>query len=475
MKSINELFKTELKIANLGMDLFKDDASLQGAEVVQVRWNPPASGNPELINALGKLTDQDAIDKANDKVIEIMMNSRLVLEGVSRAIDVVPGMTLKTILHAGPPIAFEDMPEPMKGAVIGAIIYEGLAGNSDDALILATSGEITFEPCHNHQMVGAMTGVTSAHMLVHVVKNETYGNYGFSTVHEGSGYTVQRYGSWDEGVINRLKWLDSEFRPVLNDALKLSGGIDAGSTIAQALHMSDECHNRNKASTVLFYRQILPWLLKTDYDKETILRVSEFINSNEHYHLSISMASSKAQMDAANGVENSTIVTALCRNGKEFGIRVSGLGKDKWFVGPAQLVDGLFFPGFSQADSTRDMGDSSISETAGLGGFSLGNAPAIVQFVGGTVADAISYVKKMYEITWSENRNYTIPFLNFRGAPAGVDIRKVIETGILPIITTGIAHKEKGRGQIGAGIANPPMECFEKAILDFAKNYNESI
>ncbi len=473
MSKINELFKTELEIANMGMDLFKEDAELQGAHVVQVRWNPPAGGNPELMAALDKLTDQDAIDKANDKAIEVMMSSKLVLEGVSRAIDVVPGMTLKTILHAGPPIAFEDMPEPMKGAVIGALIYEGLVDNPDDALVLATSGEITFDPCHNHQMVGAMTGVTSAHMLVHVVKNETYGNYAFSTIHEGSGYTVQRYGSWDEGVINRLKWIDSEFRPVLNAALKLSGGIDAGATIAQALHMSDECHNRNKASTVLFYKQILPWLLETEYDKATIKRVSEFINNNEHYHLSISMASSKAQMDAANGIENSTIVTVLCRNGKDFGIQVSGLGK-QWFIGPAQLVDGLFFPGFSQLDSTPDMGDSSISETAGLGGFALGNAPAIVQFVGGTVADAISYVKSMYEITWSENRNYTIPFLNFRGAPAGVDIRKVIETGILPIITTGIAHKEKGRGQIGAGIANPPMECFEKAILEFAKEYTEA-
>ena len=471
MGAINELFSKDLMPVNLGMDMFREDLEAQGTPAVQVKWNPPAGGDHRLMEALSKIGDSEAVDRANDRTIEIMMTSKLVLTGVSRAIDVVPGMTDKTILHAGPPIRYEDMPGPMKGAVIGALIYEGLADGPEAAAELAVSGEITYSPCHDHQMVGAMTGVTSAHMLVHVVKNETYGNYAFSTVHEGSGYTVQRYGSWDEGVIRRLKWLDNEFRPVLNDALARAGGIDAGATISQALHMSDECHNRNKASSVLFYKQILPHLLRSEYDKETILRVSEFINGNEHYHLSITMAASKAQLDAATGVENSTIVTALARNGKDFGIKVSGMGKDKWFTGPAQLVDGLFFPGFSQADSTPDMGDSAISETAGLGGFSLGNAPAIVQFVGGTVSDAMSYVKKMYEITWSENRNYTIPFLNFRGTPAGVDIRKVIETGILPIITTGIAHKERGRGQIGAGIANPPLECFEKAILEFADRF----
>lgn len=473
MSNINQLFSSTLEIINLGTDLFKDDIEEQGANVTQIKWNPPAGGNPELIKALSKVTDQEKINKANDKVIEIMMSSKLILTGIERAIDVVPGMTKTTILHAGPPIEFNDMPGPMKGAVIGALIFEELATNEEEAVKLATSGEITFGPCHDHQMVGAMTGVTSANMIVHVVKNETYGNYGFSTIHEGSGYTVQRYGSWDEGVINRLKWLNEEYRPVMNEGIKLSGGIDVSSTIAQALHMSDECHNRNKASSILFYRQLLPWLLQTDYDKDLIYRVSEFVNSNEHYHLSITMAASKAQLDAATGIENSSIVTALSRNGKDFGIKVSGSGKDKWFTGPAQLVDGLFFPGFSQEDSTPDMGDSSIAETAGLGGFSLGNAPAIIQFVGGTVEDAISYVKKMYEITWSENRNYTIPFLNFRGTPAGVDIRKVIETGILPIITTGIAHKERGKGQIGAGIANPPMECFEKALLDLADHFEE--
>lgn len=472
MNRINDLFKQKVSAINLGAETFKYDLTMQGVDAVHVAWKPPAGGNTALLEALEKVIDSEKVDAANDKALEMLMDARPVLISVERAIDVIPGMTPTTIFHAGPPIEFDRMPGPMKGAVIGALLYEGLAGNPDEALEVANSGKIQYQPCHNFGAVGAMTGVFSAHMTVHVVKNATHGNTAYSPIHEGSGYSVQRYGSYDEGVLNRLRWLDEEYRPAMQKALKLSGGIDVRSTIAQALHMSDECHNRNKASSSLFYKTIMPYLLQTDLDKEVILRVSEFINANEHYHLSITMAASKAALDAIHGIENCTIVTALSRNGADFGIRVSGFAGNVWFTGPAQMVDGLFFPGFSQADANPDMGDSAIAETAGLGGFSLGNAPAIVQFVGGTVEDAISYVKKMYEITWTENRNYTIPFLNFRGTPAGVDIRKVIQTGILPMITTGIAHKERGRGQIGAGITTPPMECFEKALIAFSGKFN---
>jgi hypothetical protein len=471
MNRINELFKQKVSAINLGAETFKDDLKMQEVEVLHVGWTPPAGGNPILAAALDKVIDSEKIDEANNKALEIIMDARPMLVSVDRAIDVIPGFTPTTILHAGPPIEFGRMPGPMKGAVIGALLYEGLASNPEEAVEVATSGKINFAPAHNYSAVGAMTGVFSAHMTVHVIKNVTHGNMSYCPIHEGSGYNVQRYGSYDEDVLKRLRWMDEEYRPAMQAALKLSGGIDVRSNIAQALHMSDECHNRNKASTALLYKIIIPYLLKTDLDKDVILRVSEFINANEHYHLSLTMAASKAALDAAHGIENCTIVTALSRNGADFGIRVSGFGGNVWFTGPAQMVKGLFFPGFSEADANPDMGDSAISETAGLGGFSLGNAPAIVQFVGGTVEDALSYVKKMYEITWTENRNYTIPFLNFRGTPAGVDIRKVIQTGILPMITTGIAHKERGRGQVGAGITTPPMECFEKALIAFSEKF----
>lgn len=470
MSRINELFQQNIGAINLGAGTFKDDLKQQDVAVVHVDWRPPAGGNPQLLAALDKIAESDAIAAANEKTVETYMDARPMLVDVARAIDVIPGMTPYTILHAGPPITFERMPGPMKGAVIGALLYEGLASTPEEALTVATSGKINYAPCHNHQAVGAMTGVFSAHMTVHVLKNATHGNMAYCPIHEGSGYNVQRYGSYDADVLKRLKWLDEVFRPAMSAALQQSGGIDVRSLIAQALHMSDECHNRNKAGTSLFFRAIVPYLLKAKRDPEETLQVIEFINANDHYHLSLTMGASKAALDAAHGIKDSTIVTALCRNGADFGIRVSGCG-DTWFTGPAQMIKGLYFPGFSEADANPDMGDSAISETGGLGGFSLGNAPAIVQFVGGTVEDGIGYVKKMYEITWTENRNYTIPFLNFRGAPAGVDIRKVVQTGILPVITTGIAHKERGRGQIGAGITNPPMECFEQALIHFSENY----
>jgi hypothetical protein len=473
MRRINELFNQNVSVINLGTETFKEELARQDLPVVQVDWKPPAGGNPALMQALEDLIDARAIDDANDKAMELFQDARPVLVDIDRAIDVVPGMTPHTIFHAGPPITFAHMPGPMKGAVIGALMYEGLAENPDEAVEVANSGKVHFAPAHDYQCVGAMTGVFSAHMIVHVLKNATHGNYAFCPVHEGSGYNVQRYGSWDPDVLARLHWLDDEYRPAIKAALHLSGGIDIRSIIAQALHMSDELHNRNKASTSLFYRAIMPYLLQTDLPKETILKVSQFINANEHYHLSITMGASKAALDAAHGIQNSTIVTALARNGVEFGIRVSGMPGNTWFTGPAQMVKGLYFPGFSEMDANPDMGDSSISETAGLGGFSLGGAPAIVQFVGGTIQDGIRYIKQMYEITWAENRNYTIANMDFRGTPVGVDIRKVLQTNILPVITTGIAHKERGRGQVGAGITNPPMECFEKALLAFHKQFSK--
>jgi hypothetical protein len=465
---IDELFGQKVSVINLGTETFAKELQTQGADAIHVDWRPPAGGNPALMAALEKVIESNEIDAANTKTLETYMDARPLLVSVERAIDVIPGMTPYTILHAGPPIAFERMAGPMKGAVIGALLYEGLAATPEEAWQVATSGKIQYAPCHDYGAVGAMTGVFSAHMTVHVIKNATHGNMAFCPIHEGSGYNVQRYGAYDADVLQRLKWLDEEFRPVMQAALQQTEGIDVRSLISQALHMSDECHNRNKAGTSLFFRAIVPCLLRADVSRDAALRVIEFINANDHYHLSLTMGASKAALDAAHGIKNSSIVTALCRNGVDFGIRVSGCG-NTWFTGPAQMVKGLYFPGFSEANANPDMGDSAISETGGLGGFSLGNAPAIVQFVGGTVEDGISYVKKMYEITWTENKHYTIPFLNFRGAPAGVDIRKVIQTGVLPIITTGIANKEPGRGQVGAGITTPPMDCFEKAILAFSE------
>ena len=470
MSGINNLFSQELKILNIGTSKFKDDLEFQGQDVLQLDWVPAAGGDIELLNIIDELSSREDIKEANKKAVERMMNSHPMLIDIDKAINVIPGMKENMILHSGPPIEWERMAGPMKGAVIGALIYEGRAKNEEEAIKIASSGEIEFSPCNEYCTVGPMAGIVSPSMPVHVVYNKTYGNYGYCTINEGLG-KVLRYGAFNDEVIERLKWIEEEFAPTMKKALKsIDGGIDIKSIISQAVHMGDECHNRNKAATSLFFREITSYIIDTDVDIDIKKRVLNFIKMNEHYFLNLSMPSCKVATDAAHGVENSTVVTTMARNGVDFGIRVSGLGEDQWFTAPANMIKGLMFPGFKEEDANPDIGDSAITETMGIGGFAMGGSPAIVQFVGGTVEDAIGYSEKMYEITAGENTNYSIPTLDFRGSAIGIDIVKVIEKGILPIINTGMAHKVAGIGQVGAGLVSPPMECFKKAILEFNKN-----
>ncbi len=467
MSNLQDLFSKQLKIINIGASNFKEDFILQGADVIQLDWQPPAGGKKELIKALDKLSTIPEIEDANKEAIKRIKSSHPVLVDISKAVDVIPQMKKNMILHAGPPITWEKMCGPMQGAVIGALLFEGMAQNVEEARKIAASGQIEFSPCHEHNAVGPMAGIISPSMPVHVVLNKTYGNYAYCTVNEGLG-KVLRYGAYNEEVLNRLKWIKEEFAPVLKRALELSGGIDLKAIISQALHMGDECHNRNKAATSLFFREIALFIVEAGFDKEHTESVLRFIRENEHYFLNLSMPACKSSLDAGHGIKNSTTVVTMARNGVEFGIRVSGLGKDQWFTGPANFVKGLMFPGFTEEDASPDIGDSAITETMGIGGFAMAGAPAIVQFVGGVVEDAVNYTREMYEITNDENSSYSIPNLDFRGTPIGIDIMKVIQTGVLPIINTGMAHKQAGVGQVGAGLVKPPKECFEKAVLEFA-------
>lgn len=468
---INNIFGRELNILNIGTSKFKEDLELQGQKVVDIDWEPPAGGDIELLNILDRFSSDEKVILANKKAVDIMINAHPILVDVDRALDVIPGMKPNLILHSGPPIQWDRMAGPMKGAIIGALIYEGLAEDEDSAVKLVESGKIEFAPCHEHSAVGPMAGIISPSMPVHVVHNRTYDNYSYCTINEGLG-KVLRYGAFSDEVIQRLKWIEKEFAPVLKKALSLvEDGIDIKSLISQAVHMGDECHNRNKAATSLFFREITSYILETGVEMSIIKRILKFIKENEHYFLNLSMPACKAATDAAMGIEHSTIVTTMARNGVEFGIKVSGLGKDKWFTGPANMIEGLMFPGYKEEDANPDIGDSAITETYGIGGFMMGGAPAIVQFVGGTVKDAIEYSEKMYRITTAENNNFSIPTLDFRGSAIGIDLLKVIDTGILPIINTGMAHRTAGIGQVGAGLVTPPMDCFTKAIKEFDEVY----
>lgn len=457
-----------LKVINLGSEVFARSMREQGATVYQVRWEPPARGKVELIKILDRLIGREDIEEANRQALERYHAAQPVLIGIGKAREVIPAFKERMLLHAGPPITWDRMSGPLRGAIIGAILFEGWAKTPQEAERLAAR-EIEYSPCHEHSSVGPMAGVVSPSMPVFIVENKTHGNRAYCTLNEGLG-KVLRYGAYSPEVLERLKWMRDVLAPVLGKAIKLAGGVDLKSLIAQALHMGDEVHNRNKAATSLFIRTIAPYILETGYPLSDLRRVLEFINGNDHFFLNLSMPAAKAMLEAAHGIPKSTIVTVMSRNGTEFGIKVSGLG-DRWFTGPAQKVKGLYFPGFTEEDANPDIGDSAITETAGLGGFAMAAAIPIVQFVGGTPEDALEFSRKMYSITAGENRFFTIPVLGFRGTATGIDIRKVVETGILPQINTGIAHKAPGIGQVGAGLVNPPWECFEKALLAFAEQY----
>lgn len=409
------------------------------------------------------------IDIANTTAVTRMIEARPVLVGLGKASDVIPNMRDNLILHAGPPITWERMSGPLKGAILGALIFEGKVSNAQEAEALATSGAIDFEPCHHHATVGPMAGVTSASMMVYIVENQTHGNCSFSNLNEGYG-KVLRYGAYQEDVQNRLGWMNSVMGPVLQNALAASGGIDIRALVAEAMHMGDEGHNRNKAGSLLYTKMLAPHIARAAPNSAVAADVLKFLGDNALSVLNPVMAACKATCDAAHGIEGSTLVSTMARNGTDFGIRISGLG-DRWFTAPSQIPDGLYFPGFSAADANPDIGDSTITETAGIGAFAMAAAPAIVSFIGGKPKDAINATLEMYEITTAEHKSFTIPSLDFRGTPVGIDIRKVVETGITPRINTGIAHKNAGVGQVGAGLVRPPMVIFEEALLAFAERY----
>lgn len=407
----------------------------------------------------------EKIDKANEEALKRLLSAQPTLVGIGTAGKDIPDMNKNTVLHAGPPIEWDKMSGPLRGAIIGGLIYEGLASNEEDAIALAESGDIIFDSCHHHNAVGPMAGVVTYSMPVWILENKAFGNFSYCTLNEGLG-KVLRFGSYDEEVIDRLKWIEEKLAPILKRTLELHGEIDLKTMIAQVLQMGDEGHNRNKAGTSLLIRELASDIVKTEFSNEDKAEVLAFMHSNDHFYLNLTMPAAKCALDPLADIKYSTVVYTMARNGTEFGIRVSGLG-DRWFKAPAEIIDGLYFSGYSQEDANPDIGDSVITETYGIGGFAMASAIPIVQFVGGTPQDAINYSREMYEITETENNVYKIPVLDFRGTATGIDIRKVVETGIRPIINTGIAHKDSGVGQIGAGLVHPPMKCFEDALEAF--------
>lgn len=474
-KPVLALFNSELRAINLGLDSFAANLDREGAKAVQVDWRPPAGGDVKAIAALDAIAAGATVDieKANAEAVRRILAAEPTVIGIGVAKDVVPGMEPNLILHAGPPVTWEKMCGPMRGAVIGGLLFEGLAKTPEEAAALAASGKIRFDPCHHHNAVGPMAGVMTASMPVWILENKAFGNKAYCTLNEGLG-KVLRYGAYSAEVIDRLAWMRDELAPILSGALALHGPIDMKSVIAQILQMGDEGHNRNRAGTSIIIRELAPHIVMLDYPREKLSKALAFLNANDHFFLNLTMPSAKCSVDAAAGIEGSTIITTMARNGTEFGIRLSGL-PGRWFTGPSGIVDGLYLPGFGPEHAARDIGDSVITETSGIGGFAMAAAPAIVKFVGGSPRDAIDVTMRMYEITNAESEAYRIPALDFRGTPTGIDVRKVVETGILPAINTGIAHKDPGVGMVGAGLVKPPENAFRDALIAFAEKYAKKL
>ena len=452
----------KLGVLNVGLAQFAETIVQAGGAALQLDWAPPAAGDRAAGMALARLIGAARVEDANRTAFDAFLAASPVLRGVCTARE-LPGLDGRVLLHAGPPIEWARMCGPMQGAIVGAILYEGWAKDPEAARALAESGAIRFAPAHHHAAVGPMAGIISPSMPLWVVEDTAHSRRAYSNFNEGLGKAL-RFGAYGTEVLERLKWIASTLAPAMAVALDALGGIELKPLMAQALTMGDEVHNRNAAASALLLRRMAGALARTATSTQALSGVFDFVAGNEHFFLNVSMAACKAMLDAAHGVPGSSMVTAMARNGVEFGIRVSGLG-ERWFTAPAATVHGLYFAGYSASDAARDLGDSAITETAGLGGFAMAAAPAIVKFVGGTPEDALENSLRMRQVTLGESDVFRLPTLDFRGTASGIDARRVVDTGIEPVINTGIAHRDPGIGQIGAGLTRAPLACFAQAVV----------
>jgi Protein of unknown function (DUF1116) len=450
----------EPHVVAVGVDLLADALAAQAVDVRRVDWRPPLEGN-----ALIRVMADSRRRAANQRALEAMLRAGAELVDLRPARDAL-GLEPGQLLHAGPPIDWERASGPLRGALIGAMVLEKLAADPDQAAAALSAGEVDLEPCHHRGAVGPMAGVISPSMWLFELRDPVNGGMAWCPLNEGLG-KVLRYGAYTPDVIARLHWMSAVLAPALRAAVRQHGPVDIKAIIAQMVQMGDEGHNRNRAGTLMLLRDLLPDLVDTapTNDLGDIVR---FVAGNDHFFLNLVMPAGKLQTSAASGIEASSVVTTMARNGTDFGIQVSGLG-DRWFTGPAQVPEGLFLGAYGPDDANPDIGDSAIAETMGLGGFVMAAAPAIVQFVGGTVPDAMQTTTLMYEITVGENPAYALPTLDFRGAPTGIDVAAVVKTGVLPQINTGMAGKVAGTGQVGAGLVKPPAECFVQALAALAE------
>ena len=461
-------------VVNVGLAEFSAYLHQRGIPCRDVDWKPPGQGDPELADILFRLTvgfrdgrGDSLIDKANRIAFERILSARPILRRVRPARELLPQMGEDTLLHAGPAVSWADMCGPMRGALIGALRYEGRADSEAEAAALIESGRVRCRPTHRYGVVAPMVGVVSPSMPLFEVENAAHGNAAYAPINEGVGH-VLRFGANNAAVIQRLRWLEKSLAPALDRAIAKTGGIELKRIMAQALLMGDEMHQRNAAAGLAFHKEIATAILDCCDGMEGLSEAVSFLTrDNEQFFLNLAMAASKSAMDPAHNIPNCSLVTAMSRNGVDFGLTVSGLG-DTWVTAPSLLPRGLYFPGFSEKDANPDMGDSAIIECYGLGGFAMAAALTVARFLGaGSLEEALDFTLDMEHICFGSNPDFSIPNLDFGGAPTGIDVIRVVATGILPVINSGVAHREAGIGQVGAGLATPPMEAMNKALRLF--------
>lgn len=467
------LFAGNLKVISAGVSEFAEALQQQSIPVIALDWQPPAEGEPRLVDLLkhfyGDRAMVERIDAANRETLQRILDSN------PQVVDVRPAQEAmgleRTILHAGPPIAWERMCGPQKRGVLGAIQFEGWAGDATGAEALLKKGEVKLSPCHRYRAVGTMTGIISPSMPVLVVQNETFGNYSYATFNEGRGNTLW-FGVYDEGTHKRLGWMRDELGPAVQTAIRRHGPLNIFDIVAQGLQMGDECHARSAACTALLVKKLMPSMLDAGVAPGVVAEIIRFMDNNNHFFLSFTIAGVKATMDAAHGVPYSTVVTAMARNGVDFMVRLGGLGH-RWLVAPVSPMDeAVYYTGYSVEDAAGDIGDSAIIETCGLGGMAIAGAPTVAPFVGGSLADEIATVKTFQTIALGTHDKFRLPPMDSANTPLGLDLRKIVETRIVPFITTGVLHETSPTvGQIGTGVARAPIQIFDQALLALAHDW----
>jgi hypothetical protein len=453
---------TPTAVVAAGASLLADAVAQQAVPVSRVAWQPP-QGDPAAVAAV---MGDPRRRPANEQALAAMLAAEAHLVDVlpaSEALGLEPGQ----FLHAGPPVDWERASGPMRGALVGAMLFEGLAGSPEEAERKLAAGDgVSWEPCHHRGAVGPMAGVISPSMWVFCLRDDVHANVSWCSLNEGLG-KVLRYGAYSTEVVDRLRWMTDVLGPLLQVAVRAarddSGPIDVKAIVSQMVQMGDEGHNRNRAGTLMFLREVLPAMIDSGRPTSEVAEAVRFVSGNDHFFLNLVMPACKLQARAAAGIPGCTVVTVMARNGTDFGIQVSGTG-DRWFTAPANTPEGLFLGSYGPDDANPDIGDSAITETAGIGGLAMATAPAIVRFVGGSVPDALATTQRMYDITVGENPAFAIPILEFRGAPTGIDVTSVVRSGVLPQINTGMAGRVAGTGQVGAGLVTPPMACFVQAM-----------